>query len=357
MTTNTSPTHEFRRNPVSGTVVLVGHERGKTLEQLRRSKARDWSHFKPEIVSGEKCPFCSNNEKATPAEIVSYRRTGTEPNEPGWWVRVVPNLGPAVNPNFPGELLTEHNVGPYLVSEAYGAHYVIIETPKHTGSLADSDRQQASEVIKMWRDLTNKVSGNRNIKYPFLFQNFGPLAGASMPHCHSQLIALPVIPSRVLNELRGARSYFNEHRACHFCVEIDWEIRVEDRIVQSSENFVAWCPYTSKTPYQVVITPRSHQSYFGNISTHPNADLSFEFSSLLQDVLRRLRQALNDPDYNLYFHTAPANQPDIPYYHWHCQIEPVTSAILAGFEKGSGVFINPRSPEKAAEDLRGISLE
>jgi len=346
---------ELRRNPVSGSVVLIATGRERKTEQLRRTSDRMWT-CRPEFVSGEKCPFCIGHENSTPPEVKSYREKGTKPNEPGWWVRVVPNLGPAVDQSFPGTLLEEKLAGPFLVTEGFGYHYVIIETTEHVASMATVERRNFREVLNMWRDMTLMVAADRNVKYVFIFENYGPLAGASQPHCHSQLIALPVIPTRIRNELHGAEKYYEANKCCFFCQEIDWEVRMEARIIQQSENFVAWCPYTSKTPYQIVISPRVHQSYFANISTHASADFLTEFAELTQDVLKRIRIVLNDPDYNMYFHTAPANQPEMVSFHWHCQIEPVTTAIIAGFEKGSGVYINPRSPESAADDLRNTVI-
>ncbi len=222
--------------------------------------------------------------------------------------------------------------------------------------MAEVKKENIHDVIQMWRDMTNTVIGDRNVRYVSIFQNYGPLAGASQPHCHSQIIGLPVIPTRVRNELHGAERFYKENMECFYCREIHDELLMKLRIVDASDNFLAWCPYTSKTPYQVVITPRYHQSYFANISTHTAADRLTEFSDLLQRVLKRIKTTLNDPDYNLYVHTAPANQPDMDHYHWHCQIEPITTAIMAGCEKGFGLYLNPRSPESAAADLRAAVI-
>lgn len=346
---------DFRRSTLSGAVVLVSPDREKSLEQLKRKEPRDWSSkIKPELINGQICPFEEGHESQTPKEVISYRKRGTF--GPGWWVRVVPNLKPAVDSSIPPEDIEEQERGPFLTVPAFGYHYIIVETPEHQTSLATMKIEQMREVLSMWRDLTHLVGGDRNIKYVFIFENYGPLAGASQPHPHSQLIALPVIPTRIMQELRGARHYFDENKECFYCRELEWELRVSERLIAQNEHFVAWCPFTSRTPYQVVISPKIHNSYFANISTHPSGgkDPLTSFATLLQEVLIRLRLTLNDPDYNLYLHTAPTNQPDMPSYHWHCQIEPVTEAILAGFEKGSGIYINPRSPESAARDLREV---
>jgi UDPglucose--hexose-1-phosphate uridylyltransferase len=334
-------------------MVIIAPDRQKNAEQLRRQKPRDWSKLPEGVVSGKDCPFCPGNEAKTPPEVMAYRKTGSKADESGWWVRTVPNLKSAVDPNLPSEILEVTEKGPYSVIPAFGYHYVIVEMSEHDGSLATTSPEQVREVLSMWRDLTMRVGSERNIKYCFIFENRGPLAGASQMHPHSQLIALPMIPSRVRNELGGSQRYWENNRKCFYCVEIEWELRMEERIVAQTDNFVAWSLFTARTPYQVIISPKDHQSYFANISTHPQPnDPLTEFSVLLQNVLSRLNKVLDDPDYSLYLHTAPCDRPQVDHYHWHLQIEPVTEAILAGFEKGSGVFINPRSPENAAKDLR-----
>jgi len=348
---------ELRRNPISGTVVIIGSDREKPLEKLRRQGDRDWSKVNPTLVSGATCPFEEGREGRTPKEVNAYRAKGTKADSPGWWVRVVPNLAPAVNASIPSEILEVERRGPYAVLPAFGFHYVIIESPQHEACLETFESFYFREVLHMWRELTLAVGSNRNIHCIFLFKNYGPLAGASQPHPHSQLMALPMLTTRIHHELAGARHYYDQTRSCFYCDEVEWEIKEKERLVQTSANFMAWCPFTSRTPYQVVVGPRYHQSYFANISTHPQGtDFLSEFTRLLQAVLMRLRVALNDPDYNLYFHTAPTNDPELPTYHWHCQIEPITEAIQAAFEKGSGAYINPRSPESAAEDLRNADL-
>lgn len=352
---------ELRKNPISGTIIIVSPVREKSVEQLRRKTSRDWSKVKPEIVSGEKCPFCENHEQETPPEIKAYRKAGSEPNTPGWWVRAVPNKAAAVDSSMAPALEETKIEGPFLTIPAYGFHYVIVEMTDHNGSLTNASWEQVREVLNMWRDLTQLVGSDRDIKYCFLFKNYGPQAGASHVHSHSQLIALPIIPTDVMNELRGAKNYIDDNRECFYCREIEWELQVEERIVVKTDNFVAWCLYTGRTPYQVVISPKEHQSFFANISTYtpqgkPGSDYLTEFSGLLRQVLKKISILLNDPDYVFYLHTAPSNQPVLNYYHWHLQIEPITEAVVAGFEKGSGVYINPRSPESAANDLREVAI-
>jgi len=348
----------MRRNPVSGAIVIISPDRQKTREQLARKKPRDWSKIKPEIVSGQECPFEIGHEAMTPPEIRAYRENGSKPNSPGWWVRAVPNSFPALDSSIPSEFIEEEVCGPFLSIPAYGQHYVIVESPNHASSLGEMTPKNVREVAHMWRELTLLVGGRENIQHVFVFENYGPLSGASQPHPHSQLMGLPMVPTRILNELRGSGAYYDKNKICFYCQEIEWEMHVRERIVAENNNFLAWCPYTSRVPYQVMISPKKHQSFFANICTYPpGQDPLTEFSQLLQEILLRLKICLDDPDYNLYFHTAPSSRPDILSYHWHCQIEPRTESTPAGFESGAGVYVNTRSPENAAGDLKDIKIE
>ena len=301
-------------------------------------------------------PFCVGHESATPPEVKAIRASDSSPDQPGWSVRVVPNLGPAVDSAFPGILLEERSIGEYMVSDGFGFHYVVVNSTDHVAHMADVSRDSIRDVVQMWRDMTHFVGADRSVKYVSIFENYGPLAGMSIPHSHSQIIGTGFIPPRILKELRGTSRFFEENSTCFYCREIEDESKVNKRIVQRTPHFVAWSTFAAKTPYQMVISPIEHQSYFANISTNPSLNYLAEFADLLQDVLKRIKVTLNDPDYNLYIHTAPANQPEIPHFHWHCHIEPVTNAILAGFEKGFHVFINPRSPESAARDLQSACI-
>lgn len=351
---------ELRRNPITAVSVLVSPEREKPLEQLRRAIPRQWPPHKiePTILSGEECPFEVGHEHMTPPEFRSYRTTGTLENTPGWWVRAFPNKFPAFDPAIPSELLPVRKRGPYTAKGAYGLHYVIVESPFHNESLASVPIGQVREVLHMLRDLTHSTGSFRNIVYVLLFENYGPLAGASQPHPHSQLVGLPDVPPKINTELRGAERYREEVGKCFYCEEKEWELSERERLVEETERFYAWCPYTSETPYQATIAPKEHQSYFANIATYPaGTDALGEFAGLLQRTLRRLKKVLNDPDYSQYVHAGPTDQPEMPAFHWHVHIEPITEAIQAGLEKGSGVFINPRSPEKCAEDLRRAEIE
>lgn len=348
---------QLRRNPISGSTAIIAAGREKSLEQLRRKTPRSWEGFNPEMVSGEKCPFCPGHEFMTPPEVKVYRSNNSIPDREGWTVRTVTNKMPAVEPIFPGVMIEEQQVGRYMVTEGFGYHFVVIETTDHVSHPANYNPIRFRNIVQMWRDMTNMSTGDRNVRYVCIFQNFGPLAGASQPHCHSQIIGISALPPRIRNELWGADRDYEKNKECFYCSEIQWELRMNERIVEKSDNFVAWCPFLSKTPYQVMISPIVHQSYFANISTYSSADRLAEFANLVQRILVRIKVALNDPDYNLYIHTSPANQPEMDHYHWHCQIEPVTMAIQAGFEKGFGMYINPRSPESAAEDLRATVVK
>ena len=345
---------ENRRNVVTGEMIIVSPGREKSLEQLMRRAPRDWSGFNAAFVDGTRCPFCAGHEAHTPPEVMVYRQAGTPENTPGWWVRVVPNLGPAADEGLADLVLNERRMGICGVTNGYGFHYVIVESPTHDIGMQTMDLRQVCEVVHMWRAVSLMLAAKPNIAHISLFKNVGPTAGASQPHSHSQAVALPVLPAAILTELRGAKIYHDDHKKCPFCEEIAWELSVGYRIVAETSRFVAWCPYVSMSPYQIRISPKGHQSSFTQIGTYGDSSPLVEFADLLRQVLARMRSTLNDPDWNLYFHTAPSNNSDLPYSHWYCQAVPVTPAIQAGFEKGNGVIMLPRSPESAAKDLRDV---
>ena len=347
---------EDRRNVVTGQVAICSPDREKSLEQLARKFPRDWSGCKPTFVDGTECPFCEGHENNTPPEIIAYRRAGTSSNSPDWWVRTIPNLGPAADKELLEVALTEDRMGICGVTNGFGYHYVIVESPQHDVGIQTMSPYQVCEVVNMWRAVSMILGAKPCIAHVFIFKNWGPTAGASQPHSHSQVVALPFLPTNILTGLRGAEKYYKDHRKCSSCVDIEWELAMGKRIVADTRRFVAWCPYVSMSPYQIRISPKEHQSSFPQIGTHGESSALVEFAGLLQEVLIRTGIVLKDPDWNLYFNTAPSNNPDSLYCHWYCQVEPVTTAIQAGFEKGSGIIMLPRSPESAARDLRSAVM-
>ncbi len=321
--------------------MIIATERGKRPQDYHReAPARR--------VNAADCPFCPGNEAETPGEIVALRENGSAANTPGWQVRAVPNRYPALR--IEGELNRE-GLGVYDKMNGVGAHEVIIETPSHSEDLVDLDERRISDVLLVCQMRVNDLMNDERFRYVLLFKNQGEAAGASLEHAHTQLIATPVVPKRVLEELDGARYYYNHRERCIFCDIVRQEISDGERVVDQSAHFVALSPYAGRFPFEVWIMPRRHQAAFRLIDDSQR----FEFAGLLRRVLLRHRVALGSPSYNYMFHSSPFGLEKNPEYHWHLEIIPRLTSV-AGFEWGTGFYINPTPPEESASILRDVDL-
>ena len=295
-----------------------------------------------------KCPFCYGNEAITPPEIHVIRPAESAPNGPGWQLRVVPNKFPALQ--IEGDL-HRRGIGLFDLCRGVGAHEVIIETPDHQRQMVDLSLEELRLVIETFKARSLDLRGDRRLKYTLIFKNFGLSAGASLEHTHSQLIALPIIPKRVQEELRGAERYFEFRERCPYCDMLSQEVQEDERLVCENRSFVAYCPFTSSYPFEVWILPREHQADFARLSPEAIGD----FARILKETLLRVRQALSNPAYNFIIHTAPIEAYERDEYHWHLELFPKLTK-LAGFEWGTGFYINPTPPEFSARTLRDVSL-
>lgn len=317
---------------------------------ISRSRAARPSDFvkdkKEEIREGKVCPFCPGNENLTPPEVFARRPANTLPNQPGWQVRVVPNRFPAL---IIESGLKRQGEGIYDRMSGTGAHEVIIETPNHNSQLADLDENQICEVICTYRDRVLDLTKDNRFKYVIVFKNHGVTAGASLSHSHSQLIAMPVVPNQVKEELDGSQRYFDFRQRCIFCDILKQELEESTRLVTQNEKFVAISPYAPRFPFETWIIARRHFASFAAIDDSELKDLS----QILKSTLNRMNRALSKPDYNFLIHIAPSDNPEPDYYHYHLEVMPKLTKI-AGFEVGSGFYINPTPPEDAAKYLREV---
>jgi UDPglucose--hexose-1-phosphate uridylyltransferase len=237
--------------------------------------------------------------------------------------------------------------GVYDKMNGVGAHEVIIESPDHNATLSNLSTAQFEEVLWAYRDRIIDLKKDNRLRYILIFKNHGEAAGASLEHSHSQLIALPIVPKRVAEEIDGSLEYFNYKERCVICDIIRQELMQEVRLVTENEDFVAATPYAPKAPFEVWILPKVHESNFENVQKHHFESLSRLFS----EVLKRMDKVLNYPPYNFILHTTPLRDGGMQHYHWHFEIMPKL-AKTAGFEWGSGFYINPTPPEDAASFLR-----
>jgi len=228
-----------------------------------------------------------------------------------------------------------------------GAHEVIIETPKHNLDPSVMTKEQLSEVLWAYRERYLDLRKDPRFKYILVFRNHGKVAGASLEHPHSQLIATPMIPIDVLNELQGADIYHKFHDRCIWCDMVQQELDQGIRVVNDSEHFVAFEPFASKYPFETWLLPKQHQASFPMMTRERVED----FAALMQDTMARISRCLSSPPYNFALHTAPCGNEDSEVFHWHMVIMPRLT-IAAGFEMGTGIYINVTSPEDAAGYLR-----
>ena len=331
---------ELRKDPIVGRWVILATDRA------RRPVA---PASEPFPAGSGVCPFCEGNEVHTPHEILAYRKPGTRPDERGWRVRVVPNKFPALQ--IEGGL-NKRGDGIYDQMNGVGAHEVILECPFHESSLTQLPVENIREILWVYRDRLVDLKKDQRFVYGMVFKNVGPAAGASLEHSHSQLIVTPIVPINVIEEMSGALDFFNYRGRCIYCDMVHQESAFEKRVVMDTPNFLAFCPYAARFPFETWILPKNHNSHYENIQ---KIEVD-EFGAVLKAILMKLEIALAKPAYNYIIHTSPFDEQSLPHYHWHMEIIPRLTRV-AGFEWGTGFYINPVPPEQAAGFLREIEVD
>lgn len=325
---------QFRKDPVSNHWVIIATDRASRPQDPARA-------VKPD--SAGPCPFCSGNEAMTPPEILAYRENNSPANQPGWSLRVVPNKFPALVPEVNEDRQVQ---GLYESMKALGAHEVVVEIQEHATNVTALNRQQFSDLARAYRDRMISLGSDARWRHVLIYKNQGAEAGATLEHVHSQIVALPVVPRRVRDELSGAKAFYEQKSRCVYCEIINAEKVGGSRIVSDKENFVALCPYAPRFPFETWILPKRHSPYFDRASELECA----EFALILRETLLRLDRRLHQPPFNYVLHSGPLNH-NADYYHWHLEILPRLAGV-AGFEWGSGFFINTAAPEDTARELR-----
>ncbi len=331
---------ELRKDPVTGRWVIIATDRAK--------RPTDFVREHVQIRGSGFCPFCYGNESKTPPEILAYRSDGSARDTPGWSLRVVPNKFPALG--IEGSL-NRQGEGLYDKMNGIGAHEVIIETPDHNLTLATMPVDKVEAVLWAYRDRILDLKKDRRFKYILIFKNHGEAAGASLEHTHSQLIALPVVPKRVLEEVTGSQDYYHYKERCLFCDMIAQEKETGIRVIAENPDFIVLSPFAPRFPFEMAIFPQAHRSAFEESQRHEFANLA----PILKDMLMRLDKVLEYPAYNFIIHTSPFPDVSNDYYHWHLEIMPKLTKV-AGFEWGTGFYINPTPPEESARFLREAAV-
>jgi UDPglucose--hexose-1-phosphate uridylyltransferase len=326
---------ELRKDPIHGMWVIISTERSRRPSDFVSEERRSIGGF---------CPLCEGNEDRTPPEIIAFRDNGTSPNSPGWSLRVVPNKFPALR--IEGDLDREGE-GVYDKMNGIGAHEVVIETPEHSGTLATLSLKAVENVLWAYRERIIDLRRDQRLQYVLVFKNHGVAAGASLEHSHSQIIALPIIPKRVREEIEGAKTYFHYKDRCVFCDIIRQELQKKSRVIIENKLFVSIAPFASRFPFETWVLPKTHHPSFEHMEP-----IHYEQAAqILSETLQRMNQVLDDPPYNYIIHTSSFPALDSDYYHWHFEIMPKLTKV-AGFEWGTGFYINPTPPEEAAAYMR-----
>lgn len=327
---------ELRRDPIVGRWVIVNTDHPTMPEQYEYEK-QSWK--------GGVCPFCYGNEAMTPPELDSFRDIHSQPNTPGWQVRVVPNKFPALK--VEGEL-ERHGVGIYDMSSGIGAHEVLIESPYHQKDICDLLNHEIENFLAMYSRRALELIKDKRFKYILVFKNFGAAAGASLEHPHTQMIALPMVPKNAMEEIRGAENYFEFRERCIFCDMIRQEAQEGERVILENKHFIAFCPFVSRFPFEIWIVPKKHGCFF----CHMPPDEIPSLAAILKDTITQIKKVFPSLSYNFIVHSAPVDgEIGIEGYHWHIEFMPKLTRT-AGFEWGSGFYLVPTPPEVAAKLLR-----
>jgi len=331
---------ELRQDPTSKEWIIIATERARRPHDFRSAAQKA-----QQPAYDEACPFCPGHEAATPPEVLA-RRTQGAANEPGWSLRVVPNRFAALLPQGSTDRHIEQDFFRWM--EGVGYHEVIIETPFHNRSMARMERGEVKAVLEAYRDRWLALRADHRVEHILVFKNYGEAAGTSLVHPHSQLVATPVVPAHVRLTNEEAVRYLDATGHCLYCDLVDSERRAGERVLLETAEFIVFHPFASGTPFETWIVPKRHQSVYTQVRMEQLTDLA----GVLQGVLARLADLLNDPDYNYILHSAPLDAEDEDYFHWHLQIVPRLTQI-AGFEIGSGMRINTARPEDTARYWRG----
>lgn len=333
-TKNKTKTSELRQDIVTGDWVVISTIRGKRPDEfIRQDKNQN-----PDNIT--ECLFCDPEKSGQEKDTLIYDNSDGD-----WSLRIFPNKYPAfLRPT--GRVLKHQEEGPYFWMESVGYHEVVVTRDhyKHIGRL---DKYHVAELIDAYQDRYLDLMNKKSVNYIDIFHNHGPSAGGHIIHPHSQLMAIPVISPYVKSELDGAEHYWRMNRHCVYCTMVEWELEHRRRLVFENDDFIVFCPFASRSNFEMWIVPKKHKPYFERTNDRDKVS----GGEALYEAIRRLDQSLNNPDFNFYIHTSPCDGKDYPHYHWHIEILPKLN-IWAGFELSTGIEISTIEPEAAAEYLR-----
>jgi UDPglucose--hexose-1-phosphate uridylyltransferase len=331
---------ELRQNFATREWVVIATERARRPEEMAHHRER-----KPLASFVPSCPFCPGNEKLTLPEVLRVPASLDVP----WHARVIPNKFGALSRDVQPTRSVHRS---RRAVNGFGIHDVIVETPNHAQVLALMPDSYVAEILRIYKTHYDELSLDPRVALVTIFKNHGIDAGTSLEHPHSQMIATPVTSLHVRQRFQHALRHFDDYGECMFCQMIAEELDEQTRVVMVSEHFVALELYASPSPFCTNIYPRRHMASFGDISATETNDLA----RMLRSLLAKLYHGLADPDFNYTIRSAPAESVGVRYFHWYLSVIPRRTRV-AGFELGSGMFINTVLPEAAAEFLRKVDVE
>ncbi|MDP3954229.1 MAG: DUF4921 family protein [bacterium] len=332
--------NEFRQDIVSGEWVLFAPDRAKRgirvlqCEELNRDK--------------EKCPF-EDLEGNGNTVLKTYDWDGWD----GWFAKVINNKYPAVARNCIDEEAEIKKIGPFRSTEARGAHEVIVYG-NHDKLMMEFDEKEMAQVFRIYKDRYEVITKECASEFILIFNNHGSKAGGSLYHPHSQIISTPVMPPDVEASVKGSERYYMEYKEKVYDAMIRYEMQEGKRIIAENDDFVAFCPFASKTPYEMRVFPKEDGAHFNDISENNIINLG----DIVSKILKKMDKVLKRPDYNFFIHTSPLHRrwekPEY-FYTWHIEILPKIS-LVGGFEIGSGIYVNVIDPDDAARQMRDAEI-
>jgi UDPglucose--hexose-1-phosphate uridylyltransferase len=330
---------EFRQNKATKEWVIIAPARGKrpsdfVKEQVKRPTPPPHK---------DDCPFCAGNEKMTPEPV--YKA----PADGDWKIRVVPNKFAALQPD---SSITRTHVGSFLAAKGFGIAEVVIETPEHDKTIATMSLTEVSGVLRAYRERHKDIARDGNINLITIFRNHGPRAGTSLEHPHSQIIATPIVPPHVRYPIEQAVLHYDKYGTCVYCDMLEEERRQKERLIVDTDNFAAFCPWAARSPFETRIYPRRHSASFVDIDNDEIEELAW----VLKNLLLKFYSSLENPDYNYVVRSSPIGDENARYLHWYIVVIPKITTP-AGFEIGSGIYINSIAPEDSAKFLRETKVD
>jgi len=328
---------EIRQNLATKEWVIIATERARRPEDF---KTRRTENKLP--ARSDTCPFCPGNEVNAPGE------TCVISDENGWKAKSVPNKYPALQADG-DRTRTIKGIKRYMTG--VGIHEVIIETPVHNTTTALMKDRDVEDIIRIYRERYIALSEDERIELVTIFKNHGESAGTSLEHPHSQIVGTPVVPQHIRLRIEEAMRYFDDNGECVFCRMMKEELREKERIILETDCFVSFILYAAASPFHTWILPKRHTASFGKISDREVADLA----KILRTTLAKMYYGLENPDFNYVIRSSPCDIGESDSFHWYLSIMPRITKT-AGFELGSGMYINTSFPEESAKFLRGVKI-